>query len=200
MRRTVRIALWVLLLGGSAATGAFIAAHSNPLPPQVAAEPSSPTPVETTTPPKTDQWVGTIRSASFHRLYVGGTCQTNWVATLSFSVLPDGTISGGGAARLTTKDTPCPFPVVQIQIRRFRLDLSGRLAAGKLEIRLRDAGHVPASGSDDLGGFQATTLSMDLRLAVRHAGARRRLVLQASDQDRGTFGSVNLIRLRCTTC
>jgi len=117
-----------------------------------------------------------------------------------FEVAPRGTVRGRGLATLTSRTSPCPFPIGQLQIRRFRLKVIGELRAGELAIRLIDAGHVPAAGSDDLGGFRATTLSIVMHARVRHGAVEDRISLQAPDQDRGEFGSTNLVRLQCKDC
>ncbi len=204
MRIAVRVALWVLLLSGSAGAGAFIAAHSNPLPPQVVGSPSPSVAGPSTGPspdlPAATTWVGTIRSTSFHRLYVGGTCTTAWATRVRFEVAPRGAVRGRGVAKLTSQGSPCPFPIGQRQIRRFRLGVTGELRAGELALRLIDLGHVPAAGSDDLGGFRATTLSIVMHARVRHDAVEARVSLQAPDQDRGAFGSTNMLRLRCRDC
>src|SRR5581483_4731447 len=143
---------------------------------------------------------GSLRSTSFHRLYVGGTCTTTWTTRIRFEVAPRGTVRGTGVARLTSQAPPCPFPTGQLQIRRFHLVVTGELRSRDLAIRLIDVGHVPAAGSDDLGGFRATTLSIVIRARVRHDAVRARVSLEAPDQDRGAFGSTNLLRLRCRDC
>jgi hypothetical protein len=168
--------------------------------PVVAGGPSGPTASTSTRPPPAPPtWTGTIVSRSDHRLYVGGTCSTDWRTTLSFTV--DGTAAGGtGVAILTSKGSPCPFPVAQIQIRRFELAVTGDLRSGVPELRISDVRHTPSAGADDLGGFRSTTLSRSLQLKVDSGGVRDRLTLQATDHDRGAYTSVNVIELRCKGC
>lgn len=155
-----------------------------------------PSPTGTAAPPT---WTGTIVTRSEHRLYVGGTCSTDWETTLSFTVEGDAA-AGTGVALLTSKGSPCPFPVAQIQIRRFELAVTGKLRAGVLELRIGEVRHTPSAGADDLGGFRSTTLSTPVRLKIDGDLVRERVTLRAPDQDRGGFTSVNVIDLRCTGC
>jgi hypothetical protein len=167
--------------------------------PVVAGGPSGPSAPVSTPPAAVPTWTGTIVTRSDHRLYVGGTCSTDWKTTLSFT-LEGTTAAGTGVAVLTSKGSPCPFPVAQIQIRRFELAVSGELRAGVLELRISDVRHTPSAGADDLGGFRSTTLSRSLQLKVDGGGVRDRLTLQATDHDRGAYTSVNVIDLRCKGC
>jgi hypothetical protein len=167
--------------------------------PVVAGGPSAPSVPTSTPPPAPPTWTGTIVTRSDHRLYVGGTCSTDWKTTLSFTL--EGTSAAGtGVAVLTSKGSPCPFPVAQIQIRRFELAVSGELRAGVLELRISYVRHTPSAGADDLGGFGSTTLSRPLRLKVEGGSVRDRLILRATDHDRGGYTSVNVIDLRCKRC
>jgi hypothetical protein len=167
--------------------------------PVVAGGPSGPSGSVQTPPAVVPTWTGTIVTRSDHRLYVGGTCTTDWKTTLSFTL--EGTAAAGtGVAILTSDGSPCPFPVAQIQIRRFELAVTGELRAGVLELRISDVRHTPSAGADDLGGFRSTTLSRSLQLKVDGVGVRDRLTLQATDHDRGAYTSVNVIDLRCKGC
>ena len=211
LRLPFRIALWALLLGGSAATGAFVAAHTNPLPPQVdgGAVPSrtlSPHP-STVPKPKPGRWRGTMQSTSYHALYVGGTCETDWATTLAFTVAGDGSISGRARARLTSKDAPCPFAVAQIQIRSFALKVAGAIRGGNVHLQLTEVSHTPSAGAGDLGGFRRTVLSGEpVSILLVHlddpggTSATARVLLKAFGPDRDTFGSTNAIRLSCSRC
>ncbi|MEW6059177.1 MAG: hypothetical protein AB1551_03375 [Actinomycetota bacterium] len=202
MRLAVRIALWVLLLGGSAAAGAFVAARSNPLSPQVGND--APT---STQPAKPDRWLGTIRTTSFHQLYVGGTCESDWNTTLRLRVSEQGDVSGTGSARLTSESDPCPFDVAQLQIRRFKLSATGSMDGGNLRLWLSEVSHVPSAGAEDLGGFRETMLAggkVSLLLVpldgVEGTVGTARASISVQGPDRDTYGSTNVIRLRCTTC
>jgi hypothetical protein len=138
-------------------------------------------------------------SRTSHRLYVGGTCTSDWTTDLRFDV-QGVEVRGTGTSALTSHGNPCPFPTAQLQIRRFDLRVTGTLDEGRLAMRLREAGHQPGAGADDLGGFRMTTLARELRLEVRHGQVSSRIVLRASDQDRGEYDSTNLVHLRCTSC
>lgn len=201
--RPARLALWILLLSGSAAVGAYIAAHSNPLPPQV--EGGSPSPTPSASPrAKPDRWSGTMRTLSYHQLYVGGRCISNWKTTLAFRVRLDGTVTGSGRARLGSKGPPCPFSVAQLQIGVFDLEVGGELARGVLRLRLTEVGHTPSAGADDLGGFLRTVLAPGegsvLSVPVRGSVAEKTITLRTAGTDRDTFVSTNRIRLRCRSC
>jgi hypothetical protein len=76
----------------------------------------------------------------------------------------------------------------------------GQVRAGMLVLRMRDVGHTPSAGADDLGGFRSTTLSSPVRLKVKGDVLRDRLTLRATDKDRGGFTSVNVFYLRCKGC
>lgn len=206
--RPVRILLWALLLSGSAGAGAYLAAHSNPLPPQVkdgpSPSPSSSPAVSRSPHAKPVRWKGTMRSTTYHDLYVGGRCTSDWETTLSFEVRPDGTVTGSGRARLTSKGAPCPFPVASAQIGVFDLKVRGELAGGTLRLRLLDAGHRPSAGADDLGGFRETILSSGpravLSVPVSGSSAAGKITLKVAGTDRDTFLSTNQLRLRCKRC
>jgi hypothetical protein len=149
---------------------------------------------------RSQHWLGTIASTSEHRLYVGGTCVSDWRTRLVFTVTPTGRVTGSGSATLASKGDPCPFPVATRQIRGFGLRVTGTMRGGRLQIRLTETGSTPSAGADDLGGFRWTTLSTVLTVRTRAASAAARIELHAPDQDRGDFGSVNVVRLRCRNC
>jgi hypothetical protein len=203
VRLASRIALWVLLLAGSAGAGAFVAARSNPLVPQVGDDATA----VASQPPKPDRWLGTIRSTSFHRLYVGGTCESDWTTTLRLAASEDGTVSGTGKALLTSRGAPCPFAVAQLQIAEIRVRVTGSIRAGSARLRLTEVSHKPSSGAGDLGGFRNTVLAGGkvslLRVRLNGVGGRSgfaRVPISVQGPDRDTYGSTNAIRLRCATC
>jgi hypothetical protein len=203
VRLAVRIALWVLLLGGSAATGALIAANSNPLSPEVGKN-ATPT---VSRSPKPDRWLGTIRSTSFHRLYVGGTCESDWTTTLRLTVSEDGTVSGGGRAVLSSEGDPCPFDVAQLQTRAFEVDVTGSIRGGDARLWLSELSHEPSAGAEDLGGFSETVFAGGKvsRLLVHLDGVGGRsgsadVSISVEGPNRDTYGSTNAIHLQCTTC
>jgi hypothetical protein len=156
-------------------------------------------PSATVVRPGPDRWAGAIVSHTFHDLYVGGSCRSDWRAAVRFEIRV-GKVSGRGVARRTSTGAPCAFPVAQVQIRSFRLDVAGSLRGRHLDLRLEEVSSTPSAGADDLGGFRTTTLVMVLRLTVRNDVATDTIRLQAPDGDRGRFGSTNLVRLSCRSC
>ncbi|HZD80821.1 MAG TPA: hypothetical protein VE646_12390 [Actinomycetota bacterium] len=145
------------------------------------------------------RWTGTIVTRSWHDLYVGGRCSSDWRTAISVRER-DGALTGSGTAVRTSTGPPCPFPVAQLQIHRFLLRVEGTVSGRQLTLRLHERSTVPSVGADDLGGFRTTTLGTVLHLQVRGGRVVQHLRLEAPDQDRGTFGSSNAVRLRCTGC
>jgi hypothetical protein len=144
-------------------------------------------------------WDGRIVSHTSHRLYVGGTCTSDWTTEVRFVVDGD-EIRGSGSATLASHGSPCPFATAQLQIRRFRLRITGTIDEGRLAMRLREATSEPSAGAEDLGGFRMTTLARVLHVRVRHRKVSGRLDLRAPDGDRGEYDSTNLLHLRCSNC
>lgn len=189
----------ILLALALAAAGACTAGGS-PVAPTSASGASSAS-IPPSPAPRPERWSGTIRSSSEHRLYVGGTCSTDWATEIAFTVGPGGVADGRGRADLTSHGDPCPFAVAQLEVRTFLVDVHGKLdAGGRLTLRLLEMGHRPSAGADDLGGFRSTTLETILHLHAKHDAVVDRFVLRAPDQDRGEFSSRNVVRLRCRTC
>ena len=148
------------------------------------------------TPPT---WDGRMVSHTSHRLYVGGTCTSDWTTDVRF-VVRGVDIRGNGSARLASRGSPCPFPTAQLQIRRFRLRVTGTFDEGRLAMRLRESASEPSAGAEDLGGFRMTTLARVLHVRVRHRQVSGRLDLRAPDGDRGEYDSTNVVHLRCSSC
>ena len=193
MRRSVAIVALLAIIATGCDLGASPVVETGSSAPT---PPTSSGPVPTPAPPI---WTGTILTRSDHRLYVGGTCSSDWKTTLSFTIQGNAA-SGTGMALLTSRGSPCPFPVAQVQIRRFEFAVTGELRAGLLELHLRDVRHTPSAGADDLGGFRSTTLSRQVRVKLDGDAARARVTLRAPDGERGGFTSVNVIRMRCKGC
>jgi hypothetical protein len=193
--RAVPIALLLLALTPGCTGGEDHAPATTLVTPPVASASPEVTPAE-----HAQGWRGTIVSRSEHRLYVGGTCGSDWRTSLVFSIAADGAVSGRAVARLTSHGDPCPFPTAQVQIREFDLEVEGRLRGRGLRIRLLEVDHSPTAGADDLGGLRVTTLGTSLHLAVKAGGVHDRIALQAPDQDRGTFSSTNIVDLSCRNC
>jgi hypothetical protein len=190
MARALSALIVLSVMAAACMPGASPVVTSSSTPP-ISSGSSGPSP-----PPR---WAGTIVSRSTHRLYVGGTCSSDWRTRVRFLIR--GTeVHGSALASLTSRGDPCPFPVAQLEIRRFTLAVSGTFENGRLRIRLREDDHVPSAGADDLGGFRMTTLGTDLHLRVRHRRVSTTFTLRAPDQDRGEFASTNVVRLRCVSC
>src|SRR5438067_1360951 len=137
MNRALRALALLAAFATSAGIGAVIAAHSNPFSPNV---PSSGALTGTTEPPsgRSQRWIGTFRTSSYHELYVGGRCATDWTGRLSLRVGAGGGVSGDGSA---TREGAlrCTFPVAQAQVRRFQLAVRGTVRDGRLLLRLSES-------------------------------------------------------------
>src|SRR5687768_5721708 len=113
MRRVVKVAAWTAAFVAAAGAGALVAANTNPFPPGVdrPGEGTGASPQPTTTPspePEPERWRATLRSFTFHELYVGGRCVSRWSGVLRFTIDPDGRAQGAGRARLRG-DLDCDF-------------------------------------------------------------------------------------------
>ena len=156
MGRWVKVPGWVAVFLACAGVGAYIAANTDPFPPGVdrPGASSGPTSTPTSSPSAGPVvWAGTLRSMTFHELYVGGRCTTRWRGTLRFTVDGDGRFSGTGAAHLDGK-LDCDFPIAQTQIREFGLTVNGRILDGGMALRLSQASIDPTNGRD-FGAFGA---------------------------------------------
>lgn len=204
MPRPLRALLWVLAFTGAAGIGAFVAAHSNPFPPSV--EATLPPSVALTggpTPSSSSQvWRGTISSTTSHRLYVGGSCDTDWRGTLTLVVRDDASVRGVGTARRVGA-LQCDFPTAQAQVASFQLLVTGTATSRGLELHLAEAGRTPASGADDYGGFLRTVLAPGSRAtfdlpATGGLDAAGTVSLHRVDAEaRGTYVSRSRIRVGC---
>jgi hypothetical protein len=188
MHRGVKVAAWAAVFLACAGVGAYVAAHSDPFPPGVDRPGASPTQSVTLTPsapPGPVEWIGTIRSFTYHQLYVGGRCTTRWRGNLRFSVDDAGAVAGRGAARLFGT-LACDFPIAQVQVRRVGLEVTGHLRDDRLVLHLAQASIQPAGGHD-FGAFGAF-LPVRVALAVRDDAARDRIVRHRVDeQGRGAY-------------
>lgn len=200
MRRALKVAAWAAVFLTSAGIGAFIAANTDPFPPGVdrpGAPPTNatPSPTPTTTPaPSLERWSGTLRSLTYHRLYVGGTCTTRWRGDLRFSVNDRGWVRGAGVARLDG-GLECDFPTAQVQARIVRLSVAGRLRGGRLVLRL-DRSAVAPAGAIDLGGF-LPILPERVVIPVRGGSASTLARRQRTDEEgRGIYVWSTQLRVR----
>jgi hypothetical protein len=198
--RIVKVAAWAAVFLACAGVGAYIAAHSDPFPPGVDRPGAVPTESATPTPsapPSPATWVGSVRSFTYHQLYVGGRCTTRWRGTLGFTVDDEGDVEGTGTARLFGA-LACDFPIAQVQLRRIGLDVTGRLRDARLTLRLAQASVSP-SGGHDFGGFGAF-LPLRVRLAVRDGASVDRVVRHRVDeQGHGAYFSSTRFRLGRTS-
>lgn len=196
MRRGVKVAAWAAVFLACAGVGAYIAAHTDPFPPGVDRPGESPIPTATPTSspsPGPVTWVGSIRSFTFHDLYVGGRCVTRWRGNLRFTVDTAGKITGTGTARLYGK-LVCDFPIAQTQVRRVGIVVSGRILEGGMALRLSQASIDPTNGHD-FGGFGAF-LPVRMLLATHHDAVHERIHRQRVDeQGRGIYSWSTLFEL-----
>jgi len=187
MRRGIKVAAWAAVFLACAGVGAYIAAHSDPFPPGVdrptgSSAPATPSP---SSPPQPVVWAGSMKSVTYHELYVGGRCTTRWGGTLRFTVNDEGAIDGTGRMLLLGK-LRCDFPIAQTQVRRFELAVRGRILEGGMALRLGQASIDPTNGRD-FGAFGAflpfRTLLATEDDAVSMIIDRRRV----DEQGRGTY-------------
>ena len=188
MSKPVKVAAWAAVFLACAGVGAFIAAHTNPVPPGVdrPSAVATPTPTPTSNPtPAPDRWRGTLRSFTYHRLYVGGRCLTRWRGAVRFTIQADGKVDGGGTAHLLGK-LACDFPIAQIQAERVRLAVSGRLRGQRLTLVI-DAASLEPGDAQDFGGF-VPMLPQRLVLPLKGQSASVRVTRQRVDeQGRGLY-------------
>ena len=151
MRRGVKVAAWAAVFLACAGVGAYIAAHSDPFPPGVDRPSASSSLATPSASPQPVVWAGSVKSVTYHELYVGGRCTTRWRGNLRFTANDQGEIDGTGRMRLLGK-LRCDFPIAQTQIRRFGLVVSGRILDGGMALRLAQASIVPSNGRD-FGAF-----------------------------------------------
>ena len=155
MSKGVKVAAWAAVFLSCAGVGAYIAAHSDPFPPDVD-RPSGSSLSTTPSPsalPQPVVWTGSMKSVTYHELYVGGRCTTRWGGNLRFTVNGQGEIDGTGRMRLLGK-LRCDFPIAQTQVRRFELSVHGRILNGGMALRLAQLSIDPTNGRD-FGGFGA---------------------------------------------
>ena len=197
MRRSVKVAAWAVAFLACAGVGAYIAAHSDPFPPGVDRPGESPIATATPTPslpPEPAMWVGSLRSVTYHELYVGGRCTTRWRGNLRFTADTDGTITGTGNARLFGQ-LECDFPIAQTQVRRFGIAIVGRILEGGMRIRLLQTSIDPTNGRD-FGAF-GPILPIRMLLATHDGVVHERIDRQHVDeQGRGTYSWSTMFELR----
>jgi hypothetical protein len=197
VRRWAKLFVWSGVFLLCAGAGAYVAAHTNPFPPGVEDPGARPTtPIPTSPAPTAQRWNLVMYSATRHDLHVGGSCRSGWRTTGLITIDPDGSVSGDARARLS--GWSCDFPVAQVQTRLVRLIVSGRSSDGRVTLRFRRSGEMPA-GSQDLGGFTATIglLEPKIPVADRHGDASVRST--RPDGDLGTYVNDTKVQLECAT-
>jgi hypothetical protein len=189
MRKPLKVAAWAALFLACAGVGAYIAAHSDPFPPGVdrpgGSNSVSVSPSGSPTPAPVDRWVGSLRSFTYHQLYVGGRCTTRWTGRLRFNISDTGSVQGRGVAHLVG-GLVCDFPIAQVQVRRVAFDMLGRLRGTNLTLRLEPRSIQPVSARD-YGGFVAL-LPVRITLPVRNDAASGRVLRRKVDEEgRGIY-------------
>jgi hypothetical protein len=203
----VKVAAWAAVFLGAAGIGAYIGAHTELFPPSVeggpspSASPSGPSPSATGFADPV--WKGEIRSASYHELYVGGRCATNWETTLRITTLDNGKLVGTGTARLVGHRA-CTFPNAQVNAEKIAVSVEGEWAADGFRIRLIDGERTPL-GTADYGGFAPTVFADGARsilaVPIDGAHARGKVHLERVDEGgRGRYVSDNAVSLSCSSC
>jgi hypothetical protein len=179
MPRALRLTVMAVLLLGSAGIGAFVASRSDPFPPGVedpGARPTGPT------GPVGDVYRGAAVVRTEHRLYVGGSCSSDWIVRFELTGLGR-SVEGPATARLRGRER-CEFPSAQLQARRLRLDAVGRVRADEILIDLTETSRSPA-GSTDVGALLAGLDRLTLRISFDTGNGP--VDLEFSDGARGTY-------------
>ena len=180
------MAAWAAVFLACAGTGAYIAAHTDLFPPGVDRQGGSPFPTVSPSPrrrPRTPVWAGTLRSVTYHELYVGGRCTTRWRGNLgSWSMMRGRSRYRIGApgrqAGVRLPDRADTGPAVRTR--------GGGHVLRRMEIRLLQSSIDPTNGHD-FGGFGAflpvRRAAGDAHGAVRERIDRRRV----DEQGRGLY-------------
>lgn len=193
MPKALKVVLWVVVFAVAAGAGAFMASRSDPFPPGVEDPGARPTP--TRTAPSPTAWTIGMVSDTTHRLHVGGTCRSDWGITGTITIQPNGRAAGDANAVLRAPAT-CDFPQSQVQAKKIRLMVTGRLAGGSLRLSFSEAGRTPV-GSQDLGGF-TNTLSLihpEIRLPADARRGRATVKATRPDGDLGTYASDSAVEV-----
>ncbi len=158
MRRSLKILAWVVAFAAAAGAGAMVASRSDPFPPGVEDPGARPGPSSTVTrsatPSGAKPWSGTIRARTYHDLFVGGRCRTDWVVPISISLDDGGSIVGTGTAMLRG-GLRCDFKTAQVQANEISLNVGGHRRGDLLDLSLEPGAFTP-TGSSDYGGLVAT--------------------------------------------
>lgn len=204
MGRVVKVVVWVVVFAGAAGVGAYIAAHSDPFTPSVERGSSS-VPVVSLTPSSPSVqpavWKGTIASATFHQLHVGGRCSTSWKGSMIMGIDQAGVVDGRATLRRAGR-LRCDFPTAQTQIARLEVRVTGQVAANGFALHFLEESSVPATGAADYGGFVNTLLQPDARpfivIETEAGAAQGVLVIRRPDKEElGMYVSRTRVRLGC---
>jgi len=197
MRKAIKIVIWAAAFLASAGIGAYIAANSEPFPPDVDRPLAAPGATVAPAPspaPRPARWVATFRSSTYHQLYYGGRCTTNWRGSLRFNVFDTGVVEGKGVIVLAGR-LECDFPIAQVQARRLTVDVVGRVRGRRATLRLT-SGSISPDGSRDYGGLFAM---LPVRFEMRLSGAGATAQVNGSrldEQGRGTFVWSSVVRAK----
>jgi hypothetical protein len=177
--RALKISVLALMLLGSAAVGAVVASRSNPFPPGVedpGARPTGPTGAAE------DVYRGAAVVRTEHRLFVGGSCRSDW--TIRFTLRGSGgRIFGDAVARLRGPER-CDFSSAQLQATRVDLTATGRVRSDEILISLEETQRAP-DGSTDVGGLLPTLDRLVLRIGFDDGNGP--IDLEISDRARGAY-------------
>ena len=135
-----------------------------------------------------------MRARTYHDLFVGGRCRTDWVIPIRFSVDESGAISGTGTAKLQG-GLRCDFTTVQIQAEEIVLVVGGNRRDGLLDLSLEPASFVPA-GSSDYGGLVATLPRLPSIPIGGQFPPERFVEVRVPDGGQGTYVAAYLTGLR----
>ena len=197
VRGWAKAIMWVGILLGCAAVGAFLASRSNPFPPGVPDPGAVPSETPTSSPsppaPEVSRWTLAMTSRSTHTYRVGGSCTSDWrMEGGRIRVSASGRVRGRGVARLLT-GASCDFPSAQVQARRVAIEILGRRDGGRLRLRFLVEAVVP-TGSQDLGAFVESLER--LRLTIRERpGARERERTRIERPDGDVLATFSRFRL-----
>jgi hypothetical protein len=177
--RALKLSVLVLLLLGSAGVGAWVASRSNPFPPGVddpGAAPTGPTGAAE------DVYRGAVVVRTQHRLFVGGSCSTDW--TIRFELVGTGRrVAGDAVARLRERER-CDFSSAQLQAKRVDLAATGRVRSDQILISFEEVERSP-TGSTDVGALLPTLDRLVLRIGFDDGNGP--IDLEISDGARGAY-------------
>jgi hypothetical protein len=173
MRRLTVVGGTLLAMVAAAGVGAFVAAHSTERD-----APSVGPPTDASAggnSHRQERWQGVMISRTSRGYRSGGTCATDWKATLRMQVDEHGAIDGSGTAKLTSGPA-CPFVTGQPQLHRFDLKLEGWTRGKQYQIRVIAE---PDGSGIDYGGFdeafedgRTVSLATTAGAATAHSVAR----------------------------